>query len=331
MSTRVAVTGAGGFIGTALVRALVGEGYLVSALDLQARPDSLPSGVDWVRGSVTDPDALDALVASASCVVHLAFRMDLHGDDPLASAQSNLLGTVNVFDAAARHGLSRAVWSSTIMVYGPREKYPLQPLTEAAEPMPRTAYGASKLALEWLARSYRRQGLETVALRLGTVFGPGRLRHGAAEFAVTLFQEPAAGRPVSVVDGDRTANMLYVEDAVAACLCAVQAPGALADVYNINGFECSVAAMALEVTRLLPDAAIEVSPGGHSPWPTAMHGGAARRDLAYEPRFTLDRAVMDYLAALGCSIPPQCAPVRPSSPLDKHRPTGCITWLKSEC
>lgn len=308
MKTRVAVTGAGGFIGAALVRALAGEGYLVSALDLQERPESLPSGVDWVRGSVTDTDALDALVARADCVVHLAFRMDLHGDDPLACAQSNLLGTVNVFDAAARHGVSRAVWASTIMVYGPREKYPPQALTEAAEPMPRTAYGASKLALEWLARSYRRHGLETVALRLGTVFGPGRLRHGAAEFAVTLFQEPAAGRPVAVAEGDRTANMLYVEDAVAACLCAVQAPGPLADVYNINGFECSVAAMASEVARLVPAASIEVASGGHSPWPTAMDGGAARRDLAYQPRFTLNRAVMDYLGALGVSFRPHAAP-----------------------
>lgn len=312
MSTRVAVTGAGGFIGTALVRALAGAGYLVSALDLQARPDALPAGVDWVRGSVTDPDALDALVAGAHCVVHLAFRMDLHADDPLASAQSNLLGTVNVFDAAARHGLSRAVWASTIMVYGPREKYPPEALTESAEPMPRTAYGASKLALEWLARSYRRQGLETVALRLGTVFGPGRLRLGAAEFAVTLFQEPAAGRPVAVAEGDRRANMLYVEDAVAACLCAVKAPGPLADVYNIDGFECSVAELAREVARRVPAAIIDVAPGGHSPWPTAMDGGAARRDLAYQPRFTLNRAVADYLAALGCSLPAHVAPRIPS-------------------
>jgi nucleoside-diphosphate-sugar epimerase len=229
--------------------------------------------------------------------------MDLHGDDPLACAQTNLLGTVNLFDAAARHGLSRVVWASTIMVYGPREKYPPQPLTEAAEPMPRTPYGASKLALEWLARSYRRRGLETVALRLGTVFGPGRLRHGAAEFAVTLFQEPAARRPVTVSEGDRTANMLYVEDAVAACLRAVQTSGPLADVYNISGFECSVSEMAREVARLLPAASIEVAPGGHSSWPTAMDGGAARRDLAYQPRFTLPRAVMDYLSALGCSFP----------------------------
>jgi nucleoside-diphosphate-sugar epimerase len=87
---------------------------------------------------------------------------------------------------------------------------------------------------------------------------------------------------------------------VAACICAVGATEPLADVYNINGFECSVAELAREVVRLQPAAQIQVTPGGGSPWPTAMEGGAALRDLGYQPKYDLPRAVFDYLSVLGC-------------------------------
>ncbi len=300
MSRRIAVTGAGGFIGAALVRALASDGHRVAALDLQPRPTDLPRTVEWIQGSVTDVPAIERLLAGSDCAIHLAFRMDLDGEDPLASAQTNLMGTINVFDAAARLGLHRVVWASSIMVYGPRQNYTPTQLTEKAEPMPRTPYGASKLALEWLARAYRQRGLETVALRLGTVFGPGRHRLGAAAFAVTLFEGPTAGRPVVIDEGDRTANLLYVHDAVEACVRAALAPEPLADVYNIDGFECTVADLAREVSRRLPAADIRVTPGGESPWPTAMDGRAATRHFGYRPAYDLSLAVTDYLFALGC-------------------------------
>src|SRR5690606_13351287 len=131
-------------------------------------------------------------------------------------------------------------WASSVMVYGPRDQYPPGPVSESHEPMPRTPYGASKLAIEWFARSYRRQGLETVGLRFTTVFGPKRTRLGAAGFSVTLFEDAARGE-IRINEADRRANMLFIDDAASACIDCLRAPGPLSDVYNIGGFECSVA------------------------------------------------------------------------------------------
>ncbi|MFO1307297.1 MAG: NAD(P)-dependent oxidoreductase [Burkholderiales bacterium] len=304
MSGRIAVTGAGGFIGGAVVRALADAGREVTACDLGPAPAWLPSSVRWIQGSVTESAALDAALADVDTVIHLAFRMDLDAADPVASVQTNLLGTTLVFDAALRNGVRRVVWGSSVMVYGPVERYGRMPVDESAEPMPRTPYGASKLLLEWLARSYRAKGLETVGLRFTTVFGPGRDRLGAAGFCVTLFDRPARGLAVSIEEGDRRANLLYVTDAVDACTKAALSPRSLADVYNVGGFESTVVDLAQSVVRRLPRADITVGPGGRSPWPTDIDCRAADRDFGYRPRFGRDRAVEDYLATLGCSLAP---------------------------
>lgn len=304
MSGRIAVTGAAGFIGAAVVRALAEAGHAVVACDRGPAPAWLPPSVRWVRGSVTDVATLDALLAGTDAALHLAFRMDLAADDPVASVETNLLGSTLVFDAALRHRTRRVVWGSSVMVYGPVERYPHMPVDEAAEPMPRTPYGASKLLLEWLARSYRAKGLETVGLRFTTVFGPGRDRLGAAGFCVTLFDRPARGQPVTVEGGARRADLLYIPDAAAACTAALLAPRPLADVYNVGGFETTVADLAQGVRRRLPHADITVGPGGASPWPTAIDCRAAERDFGYRPRYDRDLAVDDYLAALGRSLAP---------------------------
>lgn len=304
MKPRIAVTGAAGFIGGTLVRALARAGHPVTACDLCPAPAWLPPPVRWIEGSVTDATALDAAFAEASAVVHLAFRIDIDAIDAVASVETNVLGTTRVFEAALRNDVSRVVWGSSVMVYGPRERYPGSPIDESAEPAPRTAYGASKLLLEWLARSYRVKGLETVGLRLTTVFGPGRDRLGAAAFCVTLFDRAARGLPVRLDDGDRCANMLYITDAVDACMKAALSPAPLEPVYNVGGFECSIAGLAQRVQQRLPHADIVVEPGGASRWPTAINCRAADRDFGYRPRYDRDLAVEDYLAALGRTYTP---------------------------
>jgi nucleoside-diphosphate-sugar epimerase len=268
-------------------------------------PAELPSTVRWVKGDVSDPHAIEAVLRQASAAIHLAFRMDLDAEDPVASVRTNLLGSTLVFDEAARLGLRRVVWGSSVMVYGPRERYPSGPVDEKAEPMPRTPYGASKLLLEWLAKAYGQRGLEAVGLRFTTVFGPGRKRLGAAGFCVTAFEGPAAGVQVQLHEGDRSANLLYVEDAARACVEATLSTNRLAGVYNVGGFESSVAGVADAVKVRFPAADLLVEPGGESRWPTAIDCAAAARDFGYEPRFDLERSVDAYLSALGCSPVPE--------------------------
>jgi nucleoside-diphosphate-sugar epimerase len=297
-AARVAVTGGVGFIGRWTVQALADRGVETTVLDLPERPSWLPGSVRYVRGSVDDPRAVESAIAGADRACHLAFRMDLHGDDPLAGARANVLGTTLVMDTALRSGLRRLVWASSVMVYGPREAYPDRPIAEDAEPMPRTHYGATKLALEWTGRAYRAKGLETVGLRFTTVFGPGRERSGAAPFAVTLFEGAARGGRVSLPGGERRAAMLYGPDAAQASVNALLASMPLREVYNVNGFETSVRELAQCVRRECPDAQVDVGAGGASPWPTAIDCRAAERELGYAPEFDRERSVAHYLAFL---------------------------------
>lgn len=294
-AARVVVTGGAGFIGRWAVRALVDRGAEVTVLDLPERPEWMPDSVRYVRGSVDDVDVVASAVAGANHVCHLAFRMDLEGSEPLSCIRTNMLGTTNVMNCSLRSGVGRVVWASSVMVYGPRQAYPARAIAEDAEPMPRTHYGATKLALEWTARAFRAKGLETVGLRFTTVFGPGRDRSGAAPFAVTLFEAASNGRAVRVPEGERSAAMLYVHDAAQACAASVLASRPLRDVYNVNGFETTVRELADSVMRQRGDADIVVGPGGASPWPTSIDCRAAAQDFGFEPAFDRHRASAHYL------------------------------------
>lgn len=297
MSSSVLVTGAGGFIGKAVIALLQDSNYQIKALDVGPSPRDLPPGVQWIQGSVNDFDALDDALTNVDHVIHLAFIMDLEGEQPLQSGETNLLGTLRLFDAALRHKVRRVIWASSVMVYGPRSHYPPSPVSEAEEPMPRTPYGASKLALEWFARSYRRQGLETVGLRFTTVFGPGRKRLGAAGFSVTLFEDALQGE-IHIDETDRRANMLFIDDAAGACVDCLCAEGPLSDVYNIGGFECSVADLVKTLQAIMPLTRVHAGRGGESPWPTDICIRRAQREINYQPRHDIERACRAYIQYL---------------------------------
>ncbi|MBO9354480.1 NAD-dependent epimerase/dehydratase family protein [Bordetella petrii] len=297
MPDTVLLTGASGFIGQALLNALSTRNIQVRALDVNPRPGGLTSNVEWLTGSVADSALLERAMDGVTDVVHLAFIMDLDGERPLASAEINLLGTIRLFEAALKQRVRRVVWASSVMVYGPRSHYPPGPIAETAEPMPRTPYGVSKLALEWMARSYRNQGLETVGLRFTTVFGPGRTRRGAAGFCVSLFEQALRGE-IEVEQTDRRASMLYIDDAVVACIKALDACRPLHDVYNISSFECSVGDIVHTLQRCAPIRKVTATPGGCSPWPTTMDLKRAHCDLGFQPSYDLENACAAYMAQL---------------------------------
>lgn len=296
MSERpILVTGAAGFIGRQVVARLAQTGRALRLLDLQVDRD-LAAGHQIFEGSVADPHLVERACRGAGGIIHLAHLIDIDGSRPFDSVSVNIVGTANVFRSALEIDIRRVVWASSVMTYGA-----LPDGSAAAEDhvqAPATFYGAGKLYLEQLGRSCRRRGLETVGLRMTTVFGPGRDRGGAAPFVVELFQEPAAGRPVSLAEGDRRVDAVYGPDAARACILALDAPLPLAAAYNVGGFSARVRDLADEVRRHVPLASIEVLPGGTNPWPEAVDCSAALRDFGYAPEFGLAEAVPHYLASL---------------------------------
>ena len=291
----VLVTGASGFIGRHIIRQLASAGRPLRLLDVHFDDDWCRSH-ETFEGSVADSDLVRHAVDGAGGIIHLAHIIDIDGERPSDSVSVNISGTANVFECAREAGCRRVVWGSSVMTYGPLRNG--DPAPESHLQAPTTFYGAGKLYLEHLGSSYRRLGLETVALRLTTVFGPERDRGGAAPFAVELFRKPVAGCPIKIPDGDRRVDMIYGSDAAAACILALDEPGPLESVYNVGGFSARVREIAAEVNRILPAARITVADGGQNPWPEAVDCTAARRDFGFAPAFNLERAVADYLMTL---------------------------------
>jgi len=182
----VAVTGAGGFLGRALLPPLLGAGYDVRALVRAVPADAIPA-VDWrATGDfvhVDDAQFRDAL-AGAATIVHLAAQAHRpHVDAPEANATLHAINAqfpVRLARAAAAAGVRHFVFASSVKVHGDTSP-PGHPLRESAPFAPADAYGASKVAAEeGLARVAQETGLRVTALRLPLVYGPGAKANFAA-------------------------------------------------------------------------------------------------------------------------------------------------------
>jgi UDP-glucose 4-epimerase len=236
----VLVTGGAGFIGSHVAEALAARGEDVVVLDdlSSGKRENLPEGVELVEGDVREPqDELFARVKPEACY-HLAAQIDVRVSvaRPNHDAAINVLGTVNLLQAALEHG-TQIVFSSTGgAIYGECDG----PAPEDAPRRPIAPYGASKLAAEeYLATFNRLYGTGHVSLRYGNVYGPRQDPHGEAGVVAIFFNALRAGEAPKVFgDGSQTRDYVYVGDVARATLAAAEREGG---VYNVGtGRETSV-------------------------------------------------------------------------------------------
>jgi UDP-glucose 4-epimerase len=314
---RALVTGGAGFIGSNLVDALLEAGADVLAIDdlstgrrgnLEA---ALAGGADLVERDIADAAGLDEAIDGfgPDRVFHLAAQADVRKAiaDPAFDARVNVIGTINVLEAARRHAAPVVFASTGGAIYGEGEGRPL-PFGEEAASLPETAYGASKLAGEVYLGLYRRlHGLPGVALRFGNVYGPRQDPHGEAGVVAIFCGLLRGGEPLRVFgDGEQTRDYVYVGDVVAAILAAERllvADGSAVDgPYNIGtGAETSV----LDLARRLGAATGVEHEIEHHParagevQRVAIDPAAARRDLDWSAGTDLDAGLATTAAALG--------------------------------
>ena len=222
---RVLVTGGAGFIGSHLTDALVARGdEVVVADDLSAgQVGRLDSRAGLHKVNVTDPEALAALVvgSGAELVCHLAAQIDVRAsvDFPADDAQANVVGTVNVLEAARRAGARVLFASSGGALYGRDAPIPSR---EDVLPLPESPYGVAKYCAECYIGLYNRlHGTSHSVLRLANVYGPRQDPAGEAG-VITIFcaSALASAQPVIYGDGTQTRDYVYVGDVVAAFLAA---------------------------------------------------------------------------------------------------------------
>ncbi len=221
--TKAIVTGGAGFIGSHLVDALVADGVTVTVVDkVDVLPDRKNDAATYVTMDIKD-DGLRA--AFADVQPDVVFHLAAHVDDresvrqPVMNAEENVLGSLNVFEAARLAGARKIVFTSTGVVYGNAD---VLPIVESAPAQPLTPYAVSKLTGErYLNFYFSLYKLPYVALRLSNVYGPRQ--DGSKECgAIAIFTSRLLkGEGVQMNnDGMTTRDYVYVHDVIGALIAA---------------------------------------------------------------------------------------------------------------
>lgn len=317
MPKKILVTGACGWLGSAIVEALLGRGDSVVAADLavssqiaarSAREPRLAAAAvdlgEWhqvLRAFETHrPDA----VIHAAAVVGVVQAADI----PLKALHVNVEGSVNLFEAMRLTGVKRVVHISTEETYGDFQA----PVIDEDHPQkPTSVYGLTKLAAEHYGRVYSRDhGLECINVRTCWVYGPHlpRLR-----MPRTFVEAALRGEAFHQEDGGNFAvDQVYIADTVAGVLLALDKPHHRFDAYNIaTGAAPTLRDTAEAVNRAIPGARITV--GDNGPY---RHGGKvlsavkgaldirrAQAELGYQPHFDIQQGIEATIAETRKTLP----------------------------
>ena len=290
---RAVVTGGAGFIGSHTVDALLARGDEVHVVDNLAtgRRENLDAAAALHEQDIREP--LDDLFAELrpEVVVHLAAQADVGTsvEQPRLDLEVNVLGTLNVLEAARPHGAQLVFSSTGGAIYGECER----PAREDDAREPVSPYGTSKLAAEeYLATWNRLHGASHVALRFANVYGPRQLAKLEGGVVAIFSDRLRAGETVTIYgDGKQTRDYVYVGDVVAAVLAAI---GVAGGTYNVGtGKETSVVELFDAMSRVAGvDARAEHAPArpGEARR-SVLDASRAERELGWRPRFSLEEGL----------------------------------------
>ncbi|BAU72318.1 NAD-dependent epimerase/dehydratase family protein [Metapseudomonas furukawaii] len=218
----ILITGGAGFIGSHLADALLARGHAVRVLDnlSTGKRDNLALDnprLELIEGDVADAALVARAMAGCKGVAHLAAVASVQAsvDDPVATHQSNFIGTLNVCEAMRQQGVKRVLFASSAAVYGQNGEG--RAIDEDTPKSPLTPYAVDKLASEQYLDFYRRQhGLEPAVFRFFNIFGPRQDPSSPYSGVISIFTERAlAGTPITVFgDGEQTRDFVYVGDLV---------------------------------------------------------------------------------------------------------------------
>jgi UDP-glucose 4-epimerase len=296
---RILVTGGAGFIGSHTVDALVATAaHDISIIDnLSAgKRERLNQGARFHQADIRDAGEVGRVIASErpEVIIHFAAQMDVRRSvaDPAFDAQVNVVGFLNLIEAARQHGLRRVVFSSTGgAIYGEQDFFPAD---ESHLCRPVSPYGVAKLATESYLYFYQAQyGIDYAAMRYANVYGPRQDPHGEAGVVAIFCGRLLENKPVIIFgDGEQTRDYVYVGDVVRANVAALTA--AVTGPINIGtGIETSVnqlyGTLAAVANSDRPATYAPARPGEQSR--SAIAAGRAERELGWRPQVPLEEGL----------------------------------------
>lgn len=314
---RVLITGGMGVIGAETSRKFVREGHR-PVVFARHRDDRLIGDIvdkiDFESGDITDMPRLIEVIKTHKIthIVHAAaFVGAVSAANPALSIQVNVMGTVNVLEAARQFEVKRVVFTSAKGIYGPilGEYGPpnYKPMPEDMPKDPQRIYDSAKLMAEQTTLYYAKNfGIDAAIVRFATTYGPGKTaRHGQMGVTSQIVENPFHGLPFIHPHGaEAKDDFIYNKDSALGIYLATIADSVPSRVYNIgSGIGLSLGDIAAAVRKRIPGAKIEIGPGDNflgMPYPP--HGiydvTRARNELGFKPEYDVERAVADYVDTL---------------------------------
>jgi UDP-glucose 4-epimerase len=302
---KVVVTGGAGFIGSNLCRTLLEHDAKVTAFDnlysgkIDFIQDLMDKGLNFVQEDIRDPAALEKATKNCEVIFHLAAQTSVpfSMENPKEDCEINVVGTVNVLEAARKAG-ARVVFASSCAVYGNPEK---RPTPETYPTHPIAFYGLTKLLGENYCRFYQETyGSEVVMLRIFNVYGPDC--HGAIyDFLNKLRKTPDKLQVLGT--GRQSRDFVYVSDMVDALLKAATSPAAAGQAFNVGtGTTTSVAELAKMIVEILGLEGVEIYFKGGQAWAgdmdiTLADNSKAADILQWRPQVSLKEGLKKLISS----------------------------------
>ena len=233
------VTGGAGFMGSHLCKDLMGMGYDVIALDDLSGGfvENVPEGTKFIEGSVTDHALIEKIFSDHK--IDYIFHLAAYAAEGLShfikrfNYTNNLIGSINLINAAVNHEVKCFVFTSSIAAYGTNQI----PMTEDLVPMPEDSYGIAKYAVELdLKESHEMFGLNYIIFRPHNVYGENQNIGDKYRNVIGIFMNQIMqGKPLSIFgDGEQTRAFSYISDVSTVMARSIETPEAYNEVFNVG-------------------------------------------------------------------------------------------------
>jgi len=310
---KVLITGGMGVIGSMVSARFVEEGHRPVLMSRHLDNNLIRTIKDRVDVELADVSDLPRILSiiqkhRVTHIVHMAALIGaLSNQNPPQSVQVNVMGTLNILEAAQFLKIQRVIYASAKGIYAvtkpPHGPPTYVPITEDYPKDPYRIYDSAKLMGEHMGQFYRRTyGLDFAALRFSATYGLGKtFRHGENKAVLNRLIEGAfTGTPTIIEKGGEPKNdFIYTRDAAFGVYLACIAPKLNHSAYNIGtGIGVTFEDFAAEAKRLFPRSDIEIRPGaseGNPNYNCIYDISRARRDLGYSPQFSVRKSIEDYV------------------------------------